>query len=263
MPSPFPGMDPFLEHPSVWEEFHYVFITECMYHLSDRLPAGYIAKIQERVQSISIGDAAAREYIPDVAVARGRPQGRSPAGVQDGGGTAVALRPVTIPATETTEVREGHVEIIRLPDFELVASVELLSPWNKFGEGVGIYREKRRALVQSGVHVVEFDLLLRGARTELSKPLPPGDYYAMVFFGDRRPNVNVYAWRVRDPLPAIDIPLKAQHETVTVDLGHVFRQTYDRARYDRKLRYDGELPKGIAPEDASWAEQLRRDAAKP
>ena len=37
MPSPFPGMDPYLEDPAIWEEFHHVFITECMYQLSDRL----------------------------------------------------------------------------------------------------------------------------------------------------------------------------------------------------------------------------------
>ncbi|MDB5354522.1 MAG: hypothetical protein JWN24_975, partial [Phycisphaerales bacterium] len=48
MSSPFPGMDPYLEDPTVWEEFHHVFITECMYLLSERLPNTYLAKINER-----------------------------------------------------------------------------------------------------------------------------------------------------------------------------------------------------------------------
>lgn len=50
----FPGMDPYLEDPSVWEEFHHVFMTECMYFLSDRLPSAYVAKIGERVELVSL-----------------------------------------------------------------------------------------------------------------------------------------------------------------------------------------------------------------
>jgi hypothetical protein len=250
-------MDPFLEHPSVWEEFHHVLITECMYDLGERLPPGYVAKIQERVQSISIADQAANEYVPDVAVARTRTQRHASSQPGTGGGaTAVAVKPVTIPAMDAMEVREGHVEILRLPDYELVTSVEILSPWNKFGEGVGIYREKRRGLVQRGVHVVEIDLLLRGTRTELALPLPEGDYYAMVFLGNRHPDVNVYAWRVRDPLPVISAPLKAPDESVAIDLPSVFRSAYDRSHYERKLRYDQELPRGLSPADAQWASEL-------
>src|SRR5215217_346702 len=98
MPSPFPGMDPYLEDPAVWEEFHQVFITECMYHLSDRLPDRYVAKIQERVQLISLSDEATRQYIPDVAVAKMRrpPAGAGVADGNGGGGAAIAVAPVTI-----------------------------------------------------------------------------------------------------------------------------------------------------------------------
>src|SRR4051794_14564420 len=71
MPGPFPGMDPYLEDPSVWEEFHHVLITEAMYQLSDRLPDGYIAKIQERVKLVSTTDEAAKHYLPDVTVVSG------------------------------------------------------------------------------------------------------------------------------------------------------------------------------------------------
>ncbi|MDB5358406.1 MAG: hypothetical protein JWN24_4859, partial [Phycisphaerales bacterium] len=42
--------------------------------------------------------------------------------------------PVTIPSVESLEVREGYIEIQRLPDYELVTSIELLSPWNKYGD---------------------------------------------------------------------------------------------------------------------------------
>jgi hypothetical protein len=256
-------MDPFLEDPAVWEEFHHVFITECMYQLGDRLPAGYVAKIAERTHSISIDDDAAREYVPDVAVARqrgtaGTPAKTGPLESGGGGGTATTLAPAaTIPLIESTEVREGYVEIRRLGDHELVTVIEVLSPWNKFGEGVGIYREKRRALVQRGVHVVEIDLLIRGQRTQLARPLPPGHYYAMVFRADARPNVDVYAWRLADPLPSLPVPLRAPAAGVMIDLAGVFAAVYERARYDRKLDY-GRTPKLPAEELAWVAGMLKR-----
>src|SRR5437660_1339920 len=146
MPSPFPGMDPHLEHPSVWEGFHHVFITECMYALSERLPERYVANVGEGVELVSRGDPAAEQYLPDVAVTREPParqqaRGERPVAV---GGTALAVAPLIIPSLDALEVREGFVQILRLPDYELVTSIELLSPWNKYGEGIGEYRHKRR-----------------------------------------------------------------------------------------------------------------------
>jgi hypothetical protein len=219
MPGPFPGMDPYLEDPTVWDEFHHIFITEWMYFLSDRLPDAYIAKIGERVELVSRDDEAAVQYVPDVAVARasGGP-GKTTAATDERGGAAVALAPVIIPSADALEVKEAYVEILRLPNMKLVTSIELLSPWNKFGEGIGEYRRKRRPLIRQGVHVVEIDLLRRGRRTELAQPLPIGDYYAFVFRGDRRPNVDVYAWNIRQPLPQIPIPLTAPDADVMLDL---------------------------------------------
>ena len=43
MPSPFPGMDPYLEISGDWRDFHARFLNACADTLSDRLPEGYIA----------------------------------------------------------------------------------------------------------------------------------------------------------------------------------------------------------------------------
>ena len=48
MPSPFPGMDPYLEDPAVWEDFHGEFIYECRHLLLDVLPPEYDAPRLER-----------------------------------------------------------------------------------------------------------------------------------------------------------------------------------------------------------------------
>src|SRR5437764_11835136 len=110
MPSPFPGMDPYLEDPAVWEEFHHVFITECMYDLSDRLPGRYIAKIGERAELISVNDEAAGQYVPDTAVLRQHPSGPTAPGTpaQGSGAGTLTVEPVTIPSVESVEVREGY-----------------------------------------------------------------------------------------------------------------------------------------------------------
>lgn len=254
-------MDPYLEDPAVWEEFHHVLITECMYLLADRLPPPYIAKIQERVQSISIGDAAAAMYVPDVAVAR---DGWDAAPESGGAGSIAAAmtEPVVIPALETIEAREGYIQILRMPDHALVTSIEVLSPWNKSGGGIGDYRQKRRALIAGGVHVVEVDLLRRGTRTELRRPLPVGDYYAMVFRADRWPDVQVYAWGVRDRVPELAIPLRSPDPDARLDLSAILGTAYERGRYARKLRYHRPAVPPLSPEDARWAEALVASAAR-
>ena len=89
MPDPFPGMDPYLEDPSIREEFHHVFITECMYELSDRLPDRYIAKVGERAESISVNDEAAGQYVPGgPSYASGRRDSHRPTARQCHGGPA-------------------------------------------------------------------------------------------------------------------------------------------------------------------------------
>lgn len=253
--SPFPGMDPYLEDPAVWEEFHHVLITECMYLLADQLPPPYIAKIQERVQSISIEDAAAAMYVADVAVARDEWQDSGKVVATPAAGN-VLTEPVVIPALETIEAREGYVQILRLPDHELVTSIEVLSPWSKSGGGIGEYHQNRRALVAGGVHVVEIDLLRRGTRTQLRRPLPGGDYYAMVFRADRWPDVQVYAWGVRDAVPPLAIPLRAPDPDARMDLAAVLATAYERGRYARKLRYDRPPVPPLATDDAAWADAL-------
>lgn len=267
MSRPFPGMDPYFEDPAFWEGFHDLFVAECTYAIEAGLPEGYISDVRERSQTISVEDEAAAVYVPDIAVARDRLTARrrrpavpelqdEPAGRP--GGLAVAA-PVVIPsADDGIEVVENYIEILKLPDRELVTAIELLSPWNKHGAGVAEYRGKRQSLVAHGVHVVELDLLRRGRRTELARPLPPGDYYALVFRADRRPDVEVRGWGLRDPLPPVPVPLRRPDADVRLDLSAVVASVYDRGRYDRKLRYALPVPPPVSDADAAWAAERVR-----
>src|SRR5205807_5342645 len=46
MPSPFPGMNPYLEQDDAWEDFHHSFITHARDSLSGRIGANYVVKIE-------------------------------------------------------------------------------------------------------------------------------------------------------------------------------------------------------------------------
>jgi Protein of unknown function (DUF4058) len=259
--SPFPGMDPYLEDPAYWEGFHDVLITECMYLIEEGLPQGYISNVKERAELIRADDPAAKVYIPDIGVARQVPARRRKR-TEGSGGVAVAseIEPVTLASIDSIEVREAYIEILRVPGYELVTVIELMSPWNKHGGAIGIHQGKRASLVRDGVHFVELDLLRGGTRTKLSEPLPAGDYYAMVFRGDRSPDVDVFAWRLADKLPTIPIPLRAPDKDVPLNLGAAVHTAYERGRYDRKLRYGRELDLPLAPREAKWAEGLLNPA---
>lgn len=49
MPSPFPGMDPWLEHPDVFPDVHDRLVTYISDALNERLPSPYFANTATRV----------------------------------------------------------------------------------------------------------------------------------------------------------------------------------------------------------------------
>ena len=122
----------------------------------------------------------------------------------------------------------------------------MLSPTNKTGEGYWDYQAKRRKLIRQNVHLVELDLLVRGQRLPMERELPRADFYAFVSRADRRPNSDVFAWSIRQPLPKIPIPLHAPDPDVILDLPALFAIGYDRGRYARALDYSAplDLPAG-------------------
>ncbi|MBX6316783.1 MAG: DUF4058 family protein, partial [Isosphaeraceae bacterium] len=144
----------------------------------------------------------------------------------------------------------------------LVTVIEVLSPTNKTGSGREEYLEKRRELIDRPVNLVELDLLLGGRRLPMAEPLPPGDYYALVSRAERRPQAEVYAWTIRQPLPTIPIPLRPPDPDVPLDLAAIFATAYERGRYARSLDYGAPLTVPLAETDRLWAEGLARRAGR-
>jgi hypothetical protein len=259
MPSPFPGVDPFLEAQGYWEEFHWKYVNYAQEALAERVPDDYEVRIEERRSLVYEPDPGRpREILPGVAILQsaGASHGRpAPSGI-------ATLEPVVLalPRHQFEEVSEPRIEIRRFQNRELVTAVELLSPSNKQSPGDRLYEKKRLELIRQPVHLVELDFLIGGERLPMGDDLPEGHYYAFVSRTERRFYADAYAWTIRDPLPSIPIPLKAPDDDIVLDLAAVFARVYQGARYERSIDYTAPLALPLNPQDREWAESLARAA---
>jgi hypothetical protein len=264
MPSPFPGMDPYLEGAALWPDFHSRFINALCECIADRLPDRYQAALNEQVLLIESDPDDSREIEPDVTVVRAAEgAGKSP--IRKAGVAAVGiLEPQTIPNIVRLDPHvEVYIELRYGADQDVVSVIELLSPSNKNGAGRGQYLEKRESLLQRRVNLVELDLIRGGSRLRLAKPLPKGDYYALVSRGDHWPDCDVYSWTVRDVLPGLPVPLKSPDLDVRVPLPEAFDEAYRRGRYAQRIHYDqAPPPPRFDDQDADWVAERARTAGK-
>jgi hypothetical protein len=254
MGNPFPGMNPFLEHPAFWADFHSTFIGCWRDSLRALLPKTYEARIGERVYLVE-PPALARQIGPDVAVSQSVDAG---AVTSASSSSAVVMDPVTLPLPIIDETREAYIEILQRPEMALVAVLELLSPYNKREPGFAEYLSKRNALFRQDVHVIELDLLLGGRRLPLGKSLPRGDYFALISRSDRRPYCNVYHWGLRDRLPTIPVPLRAPDADAATNLAEVFASVFQRGFYDESPDFGRRLPVSLPASEAAWVAEVMK-----
>src|SRR5262245_10376462 len=203
MPSPFPGMDPFLEHPSFWLDFHSRLINFWCEAIAEKLPGDYEASIGERVYLVDEDPESRKLIFPDVAISLDDRLSTP----SDGSSAIATLEPFTIPVVIPEGTRESYIELLQRPERSLVAVLDLLSPTNKSPPGRTEYMMKRGAILLQSVHLVELDLLRGGRRPSMRKPWPKGDSYYMVSRYEDRPDSQVYSWGLRQPLPTLPTPL--------------------------------------------------------
>jgi hypothetical protein len=250
-------MDPFLEGVE-WEDFHTRFNTAISEYLATRVEPRYLVRIERRVYVEHTTDDRPPVRRADVAVFIAEETTLAWAGPVS---TVVpGLGPVECILPMPEERRETYL-VIRLQDTrEVVTVLETLSPGNKRpgSDGRREYLKKREEILQSQTHLVELDLLRDGQRMPTATPLPSADYCAIVSRSQRRPRADAYAWTIRDPLPAIPIPLNKGDPDVLLDLQAVFATVYDRARYDLSLDYTASLDPPLGEAEREWLQQRRQ-----
>lgn len=191
MPSPFPGMDPYLEHPGAWPNVHHRLITAIAISLAPYLRPKYRVVVEEAIYQTT-GQDSILVGIPDVSVQRHRQ-------MTDQRLTDVAVSPstaqpitVTLPMPKT--IRQGYLEVRDVATSEVVTVFEVLCPANKRpGEGRTTYEAKRQKVLGSATHLVEIDLLRQWEPMPILNDRVQTNYRILVSQSQHRPKADLYA----------------------------------------------------------------------
>lgn len=238
MPSPFPGINPYLENPALWPEVHSRLIVAIADELNLQIMPKYRAAIERRVYDLQ-GDEALLIGIPDVTVERRSASGTSRNNLAVMAPTSpVKASPVKVRLPMSIEMRESYLQIKEIATGEVLTAVELLSPTNKRpGTGRNAYEEKRREDLSSRTHLIEVDLLHSGEPMALAAGQLKSHYRILVSRSDQRPQADLYAFNLSDKIPRFPLPLKAEDIEPVIDLGNLLNQVYDRAGYEVVIDY--------------------------
>lgn len=263
MASPLPGMNPFIEQPQLWAEFHSRMIVAIADALDDLLSRTYRVAVETRVylsqdeEQVLIGipdvTVTASTLLPDPTPLPNPTPLPSPTSRLN---TAVA-DPLTVELPLLQAVQERYLEIREGSTGQVITTLELLSPKNKkSGEGRDAYVHKRQQILTSATHLVEIDLLRGGV------PLPlrgnvQSDYRILVSRSDDRPQAQLYAFDLRQAIPAMAIPLRRGEVEPILQLQPLLHRVYDRARFELAIDYDQLLKPRLSEGDRQWVrEQL-------
>lgn len=249
MPSPFPGMNPYLERPQFWADFHASFVPKLRALLVPQVRPRYSVHVHEHVSFREMPDGPWRGAgVPDVSVSDRHPGPTPPAGT---GATATSPVTVRLPALVVEEYRSPYLKVVDRQRDEVVAVLELLSPANKYASADrDAYLVKRARFLDLGVNFVEIDLLRGGPRT--APGLPPCDYCAVVVRAAEAPTAHVWPWRLADPMPRVPVPLRPGEAEPTLDLKAALDAVYDEAGYEDDLYRHPPEP-ALTADQAGWA----------
>ncbi|MEE8390751.1 MAG: DUF4058 family protein [Anaerolineae bacterium] len=271
---PFPGMDPYLEAPDIWPDFHDALAATIRAHLNASLPAPYYARLQKRPElGVALEGGVLRHIIPDVTVLR-RPQPETLTEPATGTGVAVLELP-RVEATAGVEVRvytdPFQHRLVEIYDAErehrLVTVIEIVSPSNKRpGPDRRVYETKQRDVLDSDVNLIELDLLRSGRRllpypdlVAAVQALSP-DYLVLLNRSTLRQgnwmDYVLYPIRLREPLPCIPVPLAGQDPDVLLDLQVAANRVYREGPYIRAIDYCDPPDPPLNEADAAWAGEL-------
>src|SRR4051812_14385623 len=171
MPSPFPGMDPYLEEETLWPEFQHHLVL-CLYQIV--LP-GLVDRYRARVGQ--------RCYVTEQALF-----------------TSIIRQ----------EHKEDFIELRQRADGKLVTLIDIVSPTNRTtNAGRQAYLDTRKEARAGGASLVEIDLVLQGQpMLDYSRDnLPEWDYAVTVTRSTQPERHEIYTATLQKRLPRFKMPL--------------------------------------------------------
>jgi hypothetical protein len=224
MPSPFPGMDPYLEDVALWNEFQRQLVACLFQMLLPTVADRYRARI------------APRQY---------------------------AIETPLFTSVTREDHAEDTIEIRLRGDSRLVTLVDVVSPANKTtADGREAYLKTRQAAKQCGANLVEIDLVLQGEPTlDYSRDgLPDWDYAVTVTRSTQPERYEIYTATVQKRLPKFRLPLTPDDKDAVIDLQAAFLRCYDQNDYADRLDYAKDPPTLLDDADRSWLCSLLAEA---
>lgn len=219
MPSPFPGMDPYLEAEALWPAFHHQLVM----NLYQTLLPGLVDRYRARVTQ--------RHYTTEQALF-----------------TSI-LR---------DEHHEDLIEVRQRSDGRLVTVVDVVSPTNKLTpQGRAAYLERRKEGRAHGASLVEIDLVLQGQPTlDYSREgLPEWDYGVTVTRSTQPERYEIYNATLQKRLPRFRLPLAADDRDTVLDLQTVFARTFEQGGFQAKIDYTKPPPTALDDGDRKWLDE--------
>ncbi|MGF1582433.1 MAG: DUF4058 family protein [Gemmataceae bacterium] len=256
MSSPFPGMDPYLEHPILWHDLQQYFITHLADTLTEVLPRRYLVNIQDRVYrteaEIDISDHLSPSPLCITPSNNHFTHPNEP--------ESAVTPPWNIPSTHE-ELREYYVEIFATTGRdEPLTVIEFLSFPNKTigNKGHELYRTRQRKALADDSHILEIDLLRTGVHTVLApqeRILRRGKSHYLVSLSRSggREFCEVWGFTLRDRLPKVAVPVAGSDPDLVLDLQTLLARCYEAGGFGRRIDYTDDPFLPLSRNLAEWA----------
>jgi Protein of unknown function (DUF4058) len=224
MPSPFPGMDPWLESPYIWGDFHHAFACALSTSLNSSLPKGYYSRINFRLNA----DDSKHQYLE----VRGSKPNHELSTFID---FATPKNKTTGP--ERRAYLRNRAKMLKAGvgflEFDFLRGGRPLNDKDDDDDD-----EDRSSLPEYSIVIRSPEKPVRMCRTFTLDP------------------------RVR--LPSIRVPIREGMQGIDVDIQELFDKVYDSGPYDRgAVDYDKPPDPPLPVELEKWAQECLRKAALP
>lgn len=217
MPSHFPGMDPYLEAPDLWEDVHVSLMTRIRAQLTHRLPEGFRARVEKWVRPVLVQawqQESLQRFIEIVAI--GKPD------------RIITVIEILSHANKVGRGQEAyqHKQQLLVQSGTSLLEIDLL---------------------RAGSYTVA---------APLTEEIPPLPYRVSLHRAGQLEQFEVWPISLRTPLPEVRIPLTPDRPDIYLDLQEALNEAYDEGNYAAEIDYTRPPTPALAPHDMSWMESL-------
>ncbi|GET39692.1 DUF4058 family protein [Microseira wollei] len=255
MPSPFPGMNPYLEG-YLWSDVHNALANKIRQMLVPKLRPRYTARLEIYLVEDTAPETEIGILYPDVEIIQTKQTQSINLPFGSSAATATTPAALKLPFLQPVEVRIPSIEIRDPAKNVLVTCIEILSPVNKREPGLTAYRQKRQRLYQANVHLIEIDLLRRGTRP-FNHPRLPNVSYLITLTRAQSGLVEIWPILLQESLPIVPVPLREPDADIPLDLPTAVNAIYDEAAYDLSIDYSQmPPPPAFSEAEMDWMREL-------